>query len=157
MGKGDRFYEIKLNSHNTERLSGLEAAENFERKNEKKKKITNSVDFSVRKNEALKNLVIKGLIDFDEKYSSSIKSIAIEQSTKVNLTTRFLNSMFSKVSIKRFVYDLIDVFIFLNEGIRNIYDKYKVDSCYLYQNLTDTDSTSVAFFYYYYLRFKKLR
>ena len=43
------------------------------------------------KNEALKNQKIRSLIDFDEEYSNSIKSIAIEQSTKVNLTTRFLN------------------------------------------------------------------
>ena len=54
--------------------------------------------------------------------------------------------MFSKVLIKSFVYDLIDVFMFPNEDIRKIYDKYKVDRCYLYQNLTDTDSTSVFFF-----------
>ena len=54
------------------------------------------------KNEALKNQKIRSLIDFDEEYSNSIKSIAIEQSTKVNLTTRYLNGkilMFSKVSV----------------------------------------------------------
>ena len=39
----------------------------------------------------LRNQKIKSLIDFDEEYCSSIKSIAIEKSTKVNLTTRFLN------------------------------------------------------------------
>ena len=57
-------------------------------------------------------------------YFSSTKSIAIEKSTKVNLTTKFLNGkmlMFSKVSIKAFVYDLIDVFMFPNEDVQKIY------------------------------------
>ena len=88
------------------------------------------------------------MIDLDEEYSASIRSVAIEKNTKVNLTTRFLSGkmlMFSKVSIKSFVYDLIDVFMFPNQEIREIYQKYQVEKCYLYQNLTDTDSTSVFF------------
>ena len=88
------------------------------------------------------------MIDFDEEYSCSIRSIAIEKSSKINLTTRFLNGkmlMFSKVSIKSFVYDLIDVFMFPDQGIQEIYQKYQVGKCYLYQNLTDTDSTSMFF------------
>ena len=67
LDKEDRFYKIKLNLLNTERLSDLEAAENFEKKREKNKKRTNLVDFSVRKNEALKNQKFKSLIDFVEK------------------------------------------------------------------------------------------
>ena len=88
------------------------------------------------------------MIDFDEEYSCSIRSIAIEKSSKTNLTTRFLNGkmlLFSKVSIKSFVYDLIDVFMFPNPEIQEIYKNYKVNCCYLYQNLTDTDSTSMFF------------
>ena len=88
------------------------------------------------------------MIDLDEEYSASIRSVAIEKKTKVNLTTRFLSGkmlMFSKVSIKSFVYDLIDVFMFPNQEIREIYQKYQVEKCYLYQNLTDTDSTSIFF------------
>ena len=53
--------------------------------------------------------------------------------------------MFSKVSIKSFVYDLIDIFMFPNQEIREIYQKYQVEKAYLYQNLTDTDSPSVFF------------
>ena len=86
------------------------------------------------------------MIDLDEEYSASIRSVAIEKNTKVNLTTRFLSGkmlMFSKVSIKSFVYDLIDIFMFPNQEIQEIYQKYQVEKCYLYQNLTDTDSTSV--------------
>ena len=88
------------------------------------------------------------MIDLDEEYSASIRSVAIEKNTKVNLTTRFLSGkmlMFSKVSIKSFVYDLIDIFMFPNQEIQEIYQKYQVEKCYLYQNLTDTDSTSVFF------------
>ena len=53
--------------------------------------------------------------------------------------------MFSKVSIKSLVYDLIDVFMFPNQDIKKIYEKYKINRCFLHQNLTDTDSTSVFF------------
>ena len=35
--------------------------------------------------------------------------------------------------------------MFPNKEMRKIYDKYKVDRCYLYQNLRDTDNTSVFF------------
>ena len=91
---------------------------------------------------------MKSLIDFDEEYSCSIRLLAIEKSSEINLTTRFLNGkmlMFSKVSIKSFVYDFIDVFMFPNSEIQEIYKKYKVNRCYLDRNLTDTDSTSMFF------------
>ena len=91
---------------------------------------------------------MKSLIDFDEEYSCSIRLLAIEKSSEINLTTRFLNRkmlMFSKVSIKSFVDDFIDVFMFPNSEIQEIYKKYKVNRCYLDQNLTDTDSTSMFF------------
>ena len=103
---------------------------------------------SIEKNEALTNQRVKSLIDFDEEYSCSIRSIAIEKGSKINLTTRFLNGkmlMFSKVSIKSFVYDLIDIFMFPNAEIWEIYKKNKVNCCYLDQNLTDTDSASMIF------------
>ena len=127
LDKEDKFYEIKLQTLKIERLTDLESAEKFEQKNKKSKKRTKLIDFTDRKNEALTNQKVKSLIDFDEEYSSSIRSIAIENSSKVNLTTRFLNGkmlMFSKLSIKSFVYDLIDVFMFPNEEIKKIYKKY---------------------------------
>ena len=74
------------------------------------------VDFVDRKSEAFTNQKVKSLINFDKKYSCSIRSVAIEKSSKINSTTQFLNGrmlMFSKVSIKSFVYDLIDVLCFL--------------------------------------------
>ena len=55
--------------------------------------------------------------------------------------------MFSKVSIKSFVYDFVDVCMFPNQEIQEIYQQYQVNKCYLYQNLTDTDSTSMFFLY----------
>ena len=64
------------------------------------------IDFTDRRVEALTNQKVKSLIDFDEEYSCSIRSITIAKNKKVNLTTRFLNGkmlMFSKVSIKSFV------------------------------------------------------
>ena len=144
LDKEDRFYEIKLQTIKNERLKQIEAAEKFEE--HKKKKL---VDFIDRRDEVITNQKVKSWIDFDEEYSCSIRSIAIERNKKVNLTTRFLNQkmlMFRKVSMKNFVYDLIDLFMFLTQEIQEIYQKYQVEKCYLYQNLTDTDSTSFFLF-----------
>ena len=112
-------------------------------KNKRRKTLLN---YDARKNDALINQKVKSLIDFDNQHSASIKSIAIEKTAKINLTIRFLNGkmlMFSKVSVKSVVYDMIDVFMFPNAKIQNIYDRYKINRCYLNQNLTDTGSTSL--------------
>ena len=66
------------------------------------------------------NKKVKSLIDFDEEYSCSIRSIAIQKSSIIILTTQFLNGkmlMFGKVSIKSFACDLIDVFMFPGQEI----------------------------------------
>ena len=148
LDKEDRFYKIKLQTIKTERLSSLEAAEKVDQNKKKNKRKISLIDYSKRKNEALTNQKVKCLIDFDDQYSASIKSIAIQKESKIHLTTRFLNGKmltFSKVSVKSFVYNLIDVFMFPNDEIKEIYKKYKINQCYLDQNLTDTDSTSMFF------------
>ena len=101
-----------------------------------------------RQEEACQDSKMKTLIDFDEEYVSSIKSLAIKKETKINLTTRFLNGkmlMFCKTYIQSFVYDLIDILMFSDETVKSIYDKYEIIKCFLYQKLTDIDSTSVFF------------
>ena len=84
-------------------------------KTKKNKRRLNLIDYTKRKDEALRDQKIKSLIDFDEEYCSSIRSLAVKKSIKANLTTRYLNGkmlMFSKISLKSFVYDLIDVLCF---------------------------------------------
>ena len=53
--------------------------------------------------------------------------------------------MFAKLSLKSFVYNMIDVFCFPDETIQEIYNRYEIQKYFLYQNLTDTDSTSLFF------------
>ena len=53
--------------------------------------------------------------------------------------------MFGKTSLKIFIYDLIDICSFPDETVQKICEKYKIEKCFLYQNLTDTDSTSLFF------------
>ena len=68
LDKEDKFYQIKFSTLNTERLSNLEAAETFEKKKKRNKRKLKLIDFSERKNEALRNQKVKSLIDFDEEY-----------------------------------------------------------------------------------------
>ena len=68
------------------------------------------------------------MIDFDAEYSSSIKSLAVKKDTKINLT-RFLNEkmlMLSKIPIQSFAYDLIDIFMFPTNDVREVYRKNKM-------------------------------
>ena len=79
-----------------------------------------------------------------------MKSLAIKKETKGNLTNRFLNGkmlMFSKTFIQSFAYDLIDVFMFPYDIVKEIYEKNEIWKCLLFQNLTDTDNTSLFFIF----------
>ena len=100
--------------------------------------------------EANKNIKVKSIIDFESQNSSSIKSMAIKENTTIKITTRFTKEkmlMFSKVSLKSYVYDIIDVFCFPNEEVREIYAQNYIIKCFIYLILTDTDSCSIKFLF----------
>ena len=56
-----------------------------------------------------------------------------------------MEKWFSKTSIQCFVYNLIDVFMFPDDVVKEISKKNKIQKRFLFQNLTDTDSTSLFF------------
>ena len=55
--------------------------------------------------------------------------------------------MFFKTSIQSFAYDLIDVFMFPDKDVKKLYENNEIEKCFLFQNLTDRDSTSVFFIF----------
>ena len=144
----DQFKNIKINEIENRKEENLDALECLKKKEKRGKKRKVKEDYADRKNSFLQDKKIKTMIDFEENNSASIKSLVIKRSTNIKVSSRFIKGkmlMFAKLSIKSFVYDLIDVFCFPNDTIREIYNKYQIEKCYLYQNLTDTDSTSLLF------------
>ena len=53
--------------------------------------------------------------------------------------------MFSKISLKSFIYDIIDIFCFPDYAIADIYNKNDILKIFIYLILTDTDSCSLQF------------
>ena len=151
ISKDDTFREIKMAELNNRRNESLEAAEAFDKKvkKQKRKKIT---DYWKVTEELMQDNKTKSVIELDS--GSSIKSVAIQTNPNVKITTRFMKGkmlMFAKISIISFVYDMINLFCFPedNPKVQLIYDKHKMEKCFLYQNVTDTDSTSLFFVFIY--------
>ena len=144
----DPFKDLRLTHLKNEKLKQLDGVECFKRQERKRKKRIKKDDFDLRSEKLLQDRRIKTMIDFEYNASNSIKSLAIKKKTNVKVTSRFIKGkmlMFAKLSIKSFAYDMIDVFCFPNKDIQLIYDFYQIEKCFLYQNLTDTDSTSLLF------------
>ena len=88
------------------------------------------------------------MIDLDHNECNSIKFKIVKGDTNIDVSSRFIKGkmlMFAKLSLKSFVYDMIDVFCFPDNEIQQIYDYYQIEKCFSYQHLTDTDSTSLFF------------
>ena len=114
------------------------------------KRTVSITDYFDRMTEVHERTNVKSLIEFDQEHSNSIKAVMVKQNANIKPTTRFISGkmlMFAKVSIKSFVCDIIDVFMFPDETTKSIYEKYNVEKCYVYQCLTDTDSTSINFIF----------
>ena len=141
--KDARIAEIEneKNKTNNDALNCLKTKE----KKSKKRKIK---DANLQIDKAAKNKKIKTMIEFNKNECNSIKSMVIKGNTTIDVSSQFIKGkmlMFAKLSLKSFVYDMIDVLCFLDETIREIYNRYQIQKCFLYQNLTDTDSTSLFF------------
>ena len=97
---------------------------------------------------ANKNDKVKTIIDLSDQDTASIKALSIKTNDQVKITTRFIKGkmlMFSKVSLKSFVYDIIDNFCFPDEKVKEIYDRHKIIKTFVYLILTDTDSCLLQF------------
>ena len=90
----------------------------------------------------------KMLVELNTTHGSAVKQIAAKPQTSVKCTTRFLAGkmlMFAKLSLKSFIYQLAELFMFPDEIIQAIYNKYQIERVYVYHVLTDTDSTAIQF------------
>ena len=146
--ENDQFKDIRITELKNRRDENFDALELFKKKEKRMKKRKVKDDFFDRKTSLLENRRIKTMIDFEENNCSSIKSLVVKSSQNIKVSSRFIKGkmlMFAKLSIKSFVYDMIDVFCFPNEKIQEIYSRYQIEKCFLYQNLTDTDSSSLFF------------
>ena len=77
------------------------------------------------------------MIDFEKNECNSIKSIIVKGDTNIEVSSCFIKGkmlMFAKLSLKSFVYDMIDVFCFPNEEIRRIYDYYQIEKLFSLSN-----------------------
>ena len=68
----------------------------------------------------------KMMIEFNDSESSSIKHIAVKSKNSIKCTTRFMSGkllMFAKLSLKSFIYSLIELLAFPEESsiVQRIY------------------------------------
>ena len=92
----------------------------------------------------------KSMIEFDTEYACSIKALGVKENNQIKPTTRFFSGkmlMFVKLSLKSFIYNLIETFVFPNATTREIYNKNDIEYVYIYQILTDKDSTELEFLF----------
>ena len=55
--------------------------------------------------------------------------------------------MFAKLSLKSFIYDLIETFCFPQKQFADLYKKYLIEKVEIFYILTDTDSTALEFIF----------
>ena len=146
----DPFRAAKIQYLNDKRKSDKEAALHHRQKEKKSQKKRTIKSYESRLEEANKDKKIKSIIDFDTQNSHSIKSISIKKNTTIKVTTRFTKGkmlMFSKTSLKNFVYDIIGVFCFPDEDVLELYAQNYIIKCFIYLLYTDTDSCFIKFLF----------
>lgn len=80
--------------------------------------------------------------------SISIKSFAVKEKKRGgwnNVSFIWENGNVCKFSLMSFIYDILETFCFPNKKVKLIYEKYQIETVYIYHILTDTDSTSLKF------------
>ena len=150
LSQTDPVYSARARNIENRKAAEEESLRLFRDKEQKNKKRTILKSYGERLSDASKNSKIKTVIDFSHNDTASIKSLGVKKRENVNITTRFIKGkmlMFSKVSLKAFVYDLIDIFCFPDEQIEEIYAVNNILKCFIYLILTDTDSCSIQFLF----------
>ena len=128
----------------------MDALNCLKEKEKKRKKRKLTKDFEMQVSHTIKNKKVKTMIDSNKRESNCIKSIVVNSSTTVDVSTRFCKEkmlMLPKMSLKSFVYNIIDIFCFPDYKVKGIFDENDIERCFLYLNLTDSGSCSMFFIF----------
>ena len=144
----DKFYTSKVKNIEFRKRIETEALESYKAKETKNHRKRGLESYFNVIEKAQSDSKIKNVIDFSDQDVASVKAVAVKKKDKVKITTRFMKGkmlMFSKISLKSFVYDIIDIFCFPDTVITDIYKKNDILKVFVYLILTDTDSCSLQF------------
>ena len=129
LDQDDPDYFLDYELLDAKRNNKIREVENFSKKGKRKiqcSKAVDTIESKINKCEDLRKN--KMIIEFNDLESSSIKSIAVKSETNIKCTTRFMSGkllMFAKLSLKSFVYSLIELLHFPEEHpvVASIYEK----------------------------------
>ena len=117
----DPFYSVRAHAIENARAADEEALKSFEARAKRKKKRTVFRDYQDRINDATISEKVKTIFDFSHMDTASIKALGGKKNGTVKITARFIKGkmlMFSKISLKAFVYDIIDTLSFPDDQIK---------------------------------------
>ena len=146
----DPYCSGKMRAIENSKAADEEAIKSFEKKLTKSHKRKTFKNYDDRINDAMLNDKVKTVLDFSFQDTGSVKALGVKKNEKIKITTRFIKGkmlMFSKISLKAFVYDIIDIFSFLDLQVQEIFAQKEIIKCYVYLILTDTDSCSLQFLF----------
>ena len=115
LNENDPFY-FSIKENLTQKYEeDLEAIDMYNRKTEnnnyKNNRIIQKIEDKIKSCDDLrKNRMI---LEFNDAQSASIKSVAVKDETSIKCTTRFMSRkllMFAKLSLKSFIYSLVELF-----------------------------------------------
>ena len=146
LNKNDPTFEARKKYLERKKEEEPEAVDSFEKSKRSKKRKFKTVDEKISSCFDLRKT--KMLIEFNEAESASIKSFAVRKKNAIKATTRFMSGkllMFAKLSLKSFIYSLIEALSFPDPLAKKVYEKYQINRILCYHILTDTGSTSLQF------------
>ena len=148
LDKNDPTYEARKEYFENKMDEELDSVESFVKSRNKTKIKFKDIDEKIA--ESLDARKTKMILEFNDHEAASIKSIAVKKRSSIKVTTRFMSGkllMFAKLSLKSFIYDIIETFCFPDENVRGIFKKYGIERVEIFRVLTDTDSTSLKFMF----------
>lgn len=90
------------------------------------------------------------IIKFHRSLAYRVKSLVINRNNVVKATSRFFSGkmlMFTKCSLVSFIYELIEIFYFPDQKLKEIYEKYQIEHVFPCHVLTDIDSIFLMFLF----------
>ena len=146
LDKNDQTYKARKKYLERKKEEELDKVYTFEKCSKRRKRTFKTIEEKIA--DCSDPRKTKMIIEFNDAESASVKYFAVKKKNVIKATARFMSRkllMFAKLSLKSFIYSLVELLSFPNQQVKEIFDKYQIERVLCYHNLTDTDSTSLQF------------